>query len=69
MGGMDVDDLCTRISGDSSLTLSPISRGSSDLSDATDTPEVGALFSPIEDSSSEVTPGGWLAGGGGGGVE
>ena len=32
-GGMDIDDLCTRFSGDSSLTLSPISRGSSDLSD------------------------------------
>ena len=46
-GGMDVDDLCTRISGDSSLTLSPISR---------DAPEVGALFSPVEDSSSEVIP-------------
>ena len=55
-GGMDVDDLCTRFSGDSSLTLSPISRGSSDLSDATDAPEVGALLSPLEDSSSEVIP-------------
>ena len=39
-GGMDIDDLCTRFSGDSSLTLSPISRGSSDKSDV---PEVGAL--------------------------
>ena len=51
---MDVDDLCTRFSGDSSLTPSLISRGSSDLPDAM--PEVGALFSPLEDSSSEVIP-------------
>ena len=55
-GGMDVDDLCTRFSGDSSLTLSPISRGSSDLSDTTDAPEVAALLSPSEDSSSKVIP-------------
>ena len=45
-GGMDVDDLCMWFSGDSSLTLSPISCGSSYLSDATDAPEVGALLSP-----------------------
>ena len=55
-GGMDADDLCMRFSGDSSLTLSPISRGSSDLSDATDAPEMGALLSPLEDSSSKVIP-------------
>ena len=55
-GGMGIDDLCTRFSGDSSLTLSPISRGSSDLSDAMDAPEVGALLSPLEDSSSKVMP-------------
>ena len=53
-GWMDVDDLCARFSGDRSLTLSPISRGSSDLSDA---PEVGAFPPPpLEDSSSEVIP-------------
>ena len=51
MGGMDVDYLCPRISGDSSLAL-----WLSDLSDAMDAPEVGVLFSPLEDSSSEVTP-------------
>ena len=56
MGGMDIDNLCTRFSGDSSLTLSPIGRGSSDLSDATDAPEVGALLSPLKDSSSKVIP-------------
>ena len=55
-GGMDIDDLCARFSRDSSLTLSPISRRSSDLSDATDAPEVGALLSPLEDSSSKVIP-------------
>ena len=55
-GGMDVDDLCTRFVGDSSLALSPISRRSSDLSDAMDAPEVGALLSPLEDSLSEVIP-------------
>ena len=42
--------------GDCSLILSPISLESSDLSDATDSPEVGVLISPLEDSSSEVTP-------------
>ena len=52
-GGMDVDDLCAQIGGDCSLILSPISRESSDLSDS---PEVGVLISPLEDSSSEVTP-------------
>ena len=55
-GGMDVDDLCAQIGGDCSLILLPISRESSDLSDASDSPEVGVLISPLEDSSSEVTP-------------
>ena len=45
-GGMDVEDLCTLFSGDSSLTLSPISRGSSDISNAPDVPEVGAWCPP-----------------------
>ena len=54
--GMDVDDLCDRISGDCSLTLSPIGRVSSDGSDAAGSPEVGVLISPLADSSSEVTP-------------
>ena len=54
--GMDVDDLCTRFSGDSPLSLWPISRGSSDLSDVTDATEVGALLFPLEDNSSEVIP-------------
>ena len=51
-GGMDVGDLCAQISGDCSLILSPISRESSDLWDTTDSPEVGVLISPLEDSSS-----------------
>ena len=55
-GGMDVYDLCAQISGDCSLILSPISRESLDLWDAMDSPEVGVLISPLEDSSSEVTP-------------
>ena len=38
--GMDVDDLCAGIGGDCSLTLSPISRVSSDLSDPAVSPEV-----------------------------
>ena len=55
-GGMDVDDLCARISGDCSLTLSPIGRVSSDMSDAAGSPEVGVLVSPLADRSSEVAP-------------
>ena len=55
-GGMDVDDLCARINGDCSLTLSPIGRVSSDGSDAAGSPEVGVLISPLANSSSEVTP-------------
>ena len=55
-GGMDVDDLCVQISGDCSLTLSPIGWVSSDISDAAGSPEEGVLISPSADSSSEVTP-------------
>ena len=55
-GGMDVDDLCVRIGGDCSLTLSPIGRVSSVVSDAAGSPEVGVLVSPLADSSSEVAP-------------
>ena len=51
-GGMDVEDLCTLFSGDSSLTLSPINRGSSDISNAPDVPEVGAWWPPLKDSLS-----------------
>ena len=49
-GGMDADDLCALFSGDSSLTLSPISRESSDNPDATDVPVVGALCPHLKDS-------------------
>ena len=55
-GGMDVDDLCVQISGDCSLTLSPIGRVSSDVSDVAGSPEEGVLISPSADSLSEVTP-------------
>ena len=55
-GGMDMDDLWPRFSGDSSLTLSPISRESSANPDATDMPLVGTLCTPLKDSSSEVIP-------------
>ena len=50
---MDVDDLCARISGDCSLTLSPIGRVSSDVAGS---PEVGVLISALADCSSEVEP-------------
>ena len=53
---MDIDDLFAGFSGDSSLTLSPISRESSDNPDAMDVPIVGALCPPLKDSSSEVIP-------------
>ena len=53
-GGMDVDDLCVQISGDCSLTLSPIGRVSSDVSDTAGSPDEGVLISPSADSSSEV---------------
>ena len=52
-GGMDMNDLWAQLSGDSSLTLSPISRESSDNSDV---PLVGTLCTPLKDSSSEVIP-------------
>ena len=55
-GRMDADDLCALISGDCLLTPSPISWGSSDMSDVADSLEVGVLISLLEDSSSEVTP-------------
>ena len=44
---MDMDDLWARLSGDSSLTLSPISRESSDNPDAMDVPLVGTLCTPL----------------------
>ena len=53
---MDADELCARFSGVSSLTLSPISRESSDIPNATDVPVVGALCPSSQDSSSEVIP-------------
>ena len=55
-GGMDVEDLSTLFSGDSSLTLSPISRGSSDISNAPDVPEVGAWCPPLKDCMSVELP-------------
>ena len=45
-GGMDVEDLCARFSEDSSLTLSPFSRGSSDIPNTLDVPEGGACCPP-----------------------
>ena len=55
-GGMDADDICARFGGVASLTLSPISRESSDIPHAPDVPPVGALCPPSQDSSSEVIP-------------
>ena len=49
-GGMDADDLCARFGGLTSLTLSPISRESSDTPHATDVPVVGAACPPSQDS-------------------
>ena len=60
-GGMEIDDLWTRFSGYSSLTLSPISQESSDNPDATDVPVVGTLCPSLKDSSSEVIPAGGYA--------
>ena len=51
-GGMDADNICARFGGITSLTLSPISRESSDTLHAS----VGALCPPPQDSSSEVIP-------------
>ena len=53
-GGMDADELCARFGGVSSLTLSSISRESSDIPHTTDVPVVGALCPSSQDSSSEV---------------
>ena len=55
-GGMDFEDMCTLFSGDSSLTLSPISRGSSDISNTPDVPEVGAWCPLLKDRSSVELP-------------
>ena len=55
-GGLDVEDLCKRFSEDSSLTLSPISRGSSDIPNSPDVLEGGAWCPPLKDSSSEELP-------------
>ena len=55
-GGMDVDELCSRIGVDCSPSLSPIGRVCSDVSDSTDSPGVGVLVSPLIDSSSDVAP-------------
>ena len=53
---MDADEICARFGGGTSLTLSPISRESSDIPHAPDVPPVGALCPPSHDSSSEVIP-------------
>ena len=50
-GGIDVDDLCTRIGVNCSPSLSPISRMCVDVS-----PGVGVLVSPIIDGSSDMAP-------------
>ena len=55
-GGMDADELCARFGGVNSLTLSPISRESSDILHAMDVPVVGTLCLSSQDSSSEVIP-------------
>ena len=55
-GGMDADDICARFGGLASLTLSQISRESSDISHAMDVPVVGVSRPPSLDSSSEVIP-------------
>ena len=55
-GGMDVDELCSRIGVDCLPSLSPIGPVCSDVSDSTDSPGVGVLVSPLIDSSSDVVP-------------
>ena len=55
-GGMDVDELCSRIGVDCSPSWSPIGRVCSDISDSTDSPGVGVLVSPLIDSSSDAVP-------------
>ena len=53
-GGMDVDELCSRIEVDCSPSLSPIGRVCSDVADSTDSPEVGVLVSPLIDVAPTV---------------
>ena len=55
-GGMDVDDLCFQIGVDCSPSLSPIGLVCLDVSDSTDSPEVGVLVFPVVDSSPDVPP-------------
>ena len=55
-GGMDVDDLCSKFGVDGSPSLSLIGRVCSDVSDSTDSPEVGVFVSPLVDSSPNVPP-------------
>ena len=50
-GGMDADDICVRFGGLASLTLSQISRESSDISHTTDVPEVSVPHPPSLDNS------------------
>ena len=49
-GGMDVDDICARFGGLTSLTFAQI------CTDETDVPEAGVSCPPSLDSSSEVIP-------------
>ena len=55
-GGMDVDELCSRIGVDCSPSLSPISRVCTDVSNSAVSLGVGVLVSPIIDGSSDVAP-------------
>ena len=55
-GGIDADDICARFGGLASLTLSQISRESSDISHTMDVPEVDVSRTPSLDSSSAVIP-------------
>ena len=55
-GGMDVDELCSRIGVDCSPSLSPISRVCTDVSDSAVSPGVGVLISPIIEGSTDVAP-------------
>ena len=55
-GGLDADELCTRLGMNCSPSLSPIGRVSSDVPDLAVSPEVGVLVSPIVDGSSDVAP-------------
>ena len=55
-GGMNVEDLCTRLSKDSSLTLSPFSRVSSDIPNTPEAPTGDVGCPPLKDNSSEELP-------------